>query len=203
VKAIRHLAEHSRADRRLGAGLLVLVLLSLGFLSCGSEQGPTDRVPSALAHESVDQRQLAGFELFRTRPEGLPSEVRKFLTKPGYPMQWGMAQLLPVRLKGKFWLVPGAGHLCLVVENEPIAGRFCATTKNVLKHGVSAVFLRAPGTPWFGTPGRRLIVGVAPEGVRDVLILTDGKKGHAWVRSHGIFTLSDSVNDPPREILLR
>lgn len=209
--SFRHLTSSNseHADRRLGAGLLVPMLVLLAAVvaialwqssdsSSGSGQGGTrPRQP----HSQIEARQRESFALLRTPPEGLPPLVVKSLGPPVHGMRWDLAQQLPLHLQGSFWLVPGKGYLCLVARWEkPTAGRFCAETGYVLAHGLAGVFVKAPGAPWFGTPGKRLIVGVAPDTASKVIVYDRGAPSSTPVDPNGVFRLSDSIPSPPRQI---
>jgi hypothetical protein len=149
----------------------------------------------------VEARQLASYALLRTPPEGLPAAAGRSLGRPVHGMRWDLAQRLPLRLRGKFWLVPGHGYLCLVAQWEAsTAGRFCAETGYVLAHGLAGVFVKAPGAPWFGTPGKRLIVGIAPDRAAKLRVYDRGTTSSAPVNAAGVFKLSDFIADPPREM---
>lgn len=208
--SFRHLTSSSpeHADRRLGAGLLVLLLAAVVAIALwqstdsNSDSGSGRGGRSSRQPDSrVEARQLESFALLRTSPEGLPSLVVKSLGPPVHGMRWDLAQRLPLHLQGSFWLVPGKGYLCLVAQWEkPTAGRFCAETRYVLAHGLAGVFVHAPGAPWFGTPGKRLIVGVAPDDATKVVVYDHGSTSSTPVGPDGVFRLSDSIARPPRQI---
>ncbi len=210
-----------RAARRACVGPLVLALLALTLGGCGSS---SDASPSATAKSAADAapphkpaaaenpyaaavishaqpRQLAAFSLLRTPPEGLPASTRRILRRPIFGINFRLAQRIPVKSEGAYWLVPGNGHLCVIsqgVMHGPGVGSTCATTSRAIAHSIGDISITLPG----GGHRFRLIVGVAPDGAREALVNTRGAIATAPV--HGeVFLLRDTTLAPPDVITLR
>jgi hypothetical protein len=119
-------------------------------------------------------------------------------------VDWNRAHRLPIPVKGRFWAARGQGYLCIAVLTPgATTGRFCATDATARAHGLAAVFLRTPGSPWFDTPGSRLIVGIAPENARGVVASTHGRRSFMPIRAGGIFIQTDAERDPPDQTTVR
>jgi hypothetical protein len=131
------------------------------------------------------------FALLRTPSDGIPLDVRRTLRVPVAGMNWSLARRVPASLPGMYWLAPGADHLCVVATNpdSPAVGTVCATIHQALHHGVANTSLDP-------SSGKRIIVGVAPDGTRAVRIHSGISTTSARVR-HGPFVLRDSVSAPP------
>jgi hypothetical protein len=201
------LGHSSKKPGRRLAGLALLATVGLVF-AARPWSGTADRQgsstwPRADRGWPVEARELTSFALLRTPPEGLPGAVRRSLRGTAHQMRWHLAQRLPTQLRSPFWLVPGPGVVCLVQWERPVAASFCPTVQAALEHGVAGVFIRVPSAPWFGTPGRRLIVGVAPERARQIFVYTSGSVRAVPVRAEGVFMLSDSIAAPPDLLAVR
>jgi hypothetical protein len=149
----------------------------------------------------VQPPQRSAFALLRKGPEGLPPSAQRFFRGPLFGGNWSLARRIPVKAEGTYWLVPGDGHLCLLsqgVMGGPGASATCAKTAEATAHGIAAVSITPPGTPH----PARLIVGVAPDGTREVLVHTRGAIAAVPVR-HATFVLRDSTLNPPDFISLR
>jgi hypothetical protein len=203
--------EASRAAGRAGRfprggrplGLLLALVLSVGLAACGgADEGPSQRPLPAEEGEgaadlSISRRLPANFALLRTPPEGIPAEVRQTLRAPVRGMRWSLARRISIPLPGTYWLVPGVGHLCIVATtpDSPAVGTVCASVEEALRHSVANVSLDKRS-------GERLIVGVAPDGARRVVVRSGVSTSSARVRE-GNFVLRDSVSAPPDELMLR
>jgi hypothetical protein len=183
-----------RLDRR--AGLLVVAILALAValgLTAGSA-GEPDPAPERRSGSET------GFAALRTAPVSLPREVVRTMGPAAHGVDWSRAHRLPIPIpvKARFWAARGRGYLCIAVLTPgATTGRFCAPDATARAHGLAAVFLRTPGSPWFGTPGNRLIVGIAPENVRGVVASTQGRRSFMPLRTGGIFVRTDAERDPP------
>lgn len=152
----------------------------------------------------AEPRQLRRFALLRTRPEGLPARTRGVLREPIAGMNWGLAQRVPVALPGTYWLVPGDGYLCIVGQADraaPGVGTTCARTEQAVAHGVATVTLAPPGAA-VRVAQPRLVVGVAPDGAREVGVHTRGVVVTAPV-IEGAFVLRDAATAPPDLLTFR
>jgi hypothetical protein len=149
----------------------------------------------------VQPHQLAAFALLRSSPEGLPTSVQGILRQPVFGINWMLAQRIPVKSKGTYWLVPGNGHLCVIsqgVMRGPGVSTTCAETAYAIAHGVASVSITPPRAKH---PGR-LIVGVAPTDSREVIVHTHGSISTTPVH-HEAFVLRDSTLAAPDTISLR
>jgi hypothetical protein len=183
--------QAGRLFRRAGLlGIAVLALIVAVGLSTRSD-GEPDSVPQRSRSET-------GFAALRTAPVPLPPEVVKTMGPATHGVDWNRAHRLPVPIKARFWAARGQGYVCIaVLTPDGTTGRFCTTNATARAHGLAAVFLRIPGAPWFGTPGKRLIVGIAPEHARGVVASTNGQRSFMPVRAGGIFIRADAGRDPP------
>jgi hypothetical protein len=209
-----------KAARRICAGLLPLAFLTVAWTGCGgsASDGPRASTAQASAHTAdsrrsaeeayadrvisrVQPRQLAAFALLRTPSEGLPSSTQRFLGRPIFGSNWRLAQRIPVKAEGAYWLVPGDRHLCVIsqgVMGGIGVGATCEATAQAIAHGVADISMPLPGVKH----RTRLIVGVAPAGTREVVVHTRGAISTAPVH-HEVFILRDSTLAPPDTILLR
>lgn len=152
----------------------------------------------------AEPRQLRRFALLRTRPEGLPARTRRILHAPIAGTNWGLAQRVPVALPGAYWLVPGNGYLCIVGQADlasPGVGTTCARTEQAVEHGVATVTL-APPSAAVRIAKPRLVVGVAPDGAREVLVHTRGVVVTAPI-VESAFVLRDAATAPPDLLTFR
>lgn len=208
------------AARRLCAGPLVLLLAAALQAGCGgsSEGGTPSAAKSAPSTTDVRKagtgapyaatvisrvqpRQLAAFALLRTPPEGLPTTTRRILSGPAFGINWNLAQLIPVKSPGAYWLVPGNGHLCVISKGMmggPGVGTTCAATAYAIAHGIADISIAPPNVKHRA----RLIVGVVPIGTREVIVQTHGSISATQVH-HGAFVLRDSILAAPNVISLR
>jgi hypothetical protein len=150
-----------------------------------------------IAHVQVAQRDA--FEIFRTSAESLPTFITEILRQPIYGSNWSLAQRLPVRTMAKIWAVPGNGFICLVSiqKREPqLVGMTCDDTADTEKHGLFTAFLALAGQ----LP-HRLVVGIAPDGFRQILIDT-GKNVASVPVSRGVFVRRDGAEIPPDSVEL-
>lgn len=147
----------------------------------------------------IDRTQRNNFALLRGAPEPLPPSVRRVLRKPTYGMNWDLAQRVPLSLREPFWLIPGRHVLCLLhVDTAHEASSACAPTKTARAHGVVTISLREARA---SVPAERLIVGVVPDGTVEAVVHT-GIIATRTSIAHHVFTISDSIEDPPDVVLL-
>jgi hypothetical protein len=205
-------------SRRSCAGSLSVLSLLVSIGACGTSntsrtRGPGDSQTSPSLRKNspsvseprayrvvaqVEHRQLANFALLRTPPEGLPAAIQRVLRAPVFGSNWKLAQRIPVTLSGVYWLVPGNGYLCVISQGSmgnPGIGTTCAQTSQALRHGVAAITV-ARAVPGSHVPPGRLIVGVAPDGARQVVVHTQGSVETVPVIDE-VFVLRDSMVAPP------
>jgi hypothetical protein len=209
------------AARRACAGPLTLTLLTVTLGGCGdsSALSPSATVKLAPATTATQPRtdaedpysapvishtqprQLAAFALLRTQPEGLPAATQRILRRPIFGINWKLAQRIPVKSEGTYWLVPGNRHLCMIsqgVMHGPGVGTTCAATSQAIAHGIADISITLPGA----AHRTRVIVGVAPDGTREALVHTRGAIAAAPVHDE-VFVLRDLTLAPPDVISLR
>ncbi len=210
-----------RAARRVCAGPLALALFAFALGGCGNSSDASSSATTkstsvtraqhkpAAAENPYAARvishaqppQLAAFSLLRTHPEGLPAATQRILRRPIFGINFKLAQRIPVKTEGAYWLVPGNGHLCVIsqgVMHGPGVGSTCATTAQSIAHSIGDISITLPGR----AHRFRLIVGVTPDGTREALVHTQGTIATAPV--HGeVFVLRDTTLAPPDVITLR
>ncbi|HEU4701077.1 MAG TPA: hypothetical protein VFS37_01245 [Conexibacter sp.] len=194
----------------------MLAALAGGF-GCGSSEEVRTPTPAAVAPDvaarpprgmrayavvrRVEATQRAAFALLRTPPEPLPADTRRLLGPPLFGMSWRLAQRIPVALAGRYWLVPGNRHLCVVEQGSmgsPGAGSTCARAADAIAHGLADIVVKRAGPVGAAAPSgpARLIVGVAPDGARAVRVDTRGRTARVPV-ADGVFVLRDRLVLPP------
>jgi hypothetical protein len=212
-----------QAGRYLFFGLLAVACVTAGlaiWLSSGADSGSVTkerrlprlgdhgvgkaaiRDPSSLSVTARAARQLtASFSLLRTPPEPLPKWIRGKLHKPLYGMNWNLAQKLSPTVRDEAWLVPGHGFLCIIAQIGGI-GSVCAPIWSATAHGVAVVTLRPRSTTATGAMSR-LIIGVAPNGAKEVSAHTGYTTVSRPVRAEGVFVIRDSASNPPDVLTFR
>jgi hypothetical protein len=194
-------------SRRACAGSLAALTLAAVAAGCGETTNEVPARPAAPATPAIVTRvstaQAATFALLRTAPEGLPPAIRQTLRTPIAGMNYALAQRIPTPAAGRYWLVPGRGYLCVVSQTPDTAGvgTVCSKTAQARTSGVATTSIPRTGQ---NTPvtGPRMIVGVAPDGARAMIIHTRGKVAVARV-IHGLFVRQDDSVDPPDRMTVR
>jgi hypothetical protein len=118
-------------------------------------------------------------------------------------MNWKLAQRIPVTLPGAYWLVPARRSLCIVDQGSlgnPAVGTACTRTSDAITHGVASITV-SRADPVARTTASRLIVGVAPDGAREVQVHTGRAVATASI-SGAVFVLRDAVIAPPESFSL-
>jgi hypothetical protein len=179
--------------------LLALVSL-LALTACGSQgagSGSTSASVPAPGSSAVSPKLTADFALLRTPAEGLPQSIKRRYRSPMPEIDLSDAQRVPVSVPGTYWLTPGRKNVCMVATSPgtPVIGTVCATVAQALKHGIANTTLDR-------ATGRRVIVGVVPDGTRSVVVKSRGSSESAPVRD-GRFVLRDRVDEPPNVVILR
>ncbi len=203
--------------QRLRAGLLWSVCLSVAVIGCGSaahetsphpppseigaepSSAPSDPGAIPVVHRA-DSLQRSHFALLRGTPEGLPLRIARTLPPGGgVGANWRLAQRLPTLIPAA-WVVPGRGYLCMI-ESPPegSVGFSCTPTGYVLKRGTYSATVPPHDQP---RPRRRVIVGLAPDGVRKVLIHTAGSPPRSSRVTQNSFALEDESTRPPEFVEL-
>jgi len=162
---------------------------------------PAPAAPAVVTR--VPAAQAATFALLRTAPEGLPPAIRQTLRAPIAGMSYALAQRIPAPAAGRYWLVPGRGYLCVVSQAPGTAavGTVCSKTAQARASGVATTSIPRAGQNAPVT-GPRVIVGVAPDGARAVVVHTRGRTAVARVVD-GLFVRRDDSVDPPDRITVR
>jgi hypothetical protein len=220
--AVRNKAAHLRGstmnDRPLRAcryaGMLVAsVLAGVLAVGCGVQDHHASGASQASSHSSsprpewsipvvskTQRPQWVNFSVLRGAPEGLPGSMRQRMRHPTFGMSWRLAQRLPFPNYGSFWLVPANGFLCLLGQRPGVVNQVCGRTRQVLVHGLFIAFLGAGAEKLvYGT--RRFIIGVVPDRIREVLIVTDGSRVGASVIDNA-FVQRNNLSDPPSRLIL-
>jgi hypothetical protein len=145
----------------------------------------------------VERGETMHFALLRTPAEGLPAAMQRILHGPRFDMNASLAQRVPVNTKGRFWVIPGRGVLCIFAEQDTqFVSSVCAKTAQALVHGLAITLLsRATG-------GGRTIVGIAPDGKRTAVLHSK----HATIVAqivHNVFADSDSLTVPVDRVDMR
>jgi hypothetical protein len=174
---------------------VLALLLIAAMAGCGSNQPTTGAAGTA---EGVPRRLAANFASFRAPADGMPARVKRALHVPFHGMLWDQSRRLPASSGGQYWLAPGTRYVCIVaLSSAPsTVGTVCATIKEALRHAIASTTLGYEA-------GERTIVGVAPDGVRSVLMHCKESNSDIRVAHDGIFTLQDSVMEGPERFALR
>lgn len=107
-----------------------------------------------------------------------------------------LAHRLPMHSLAPFWVVPGDGFLCILIEQEPHSvSSACATTSEAFTHGLAITLLDGQGRG-------RTVVGIAPDGPRRAVLQGNGIADVAKI-DHGMFVHRDSLSVPVNQVLLR
>jgi hypothetical protein len=98
------------------------------------------------------------------------------------------------------WAIPKDGAICLADQkSRKIIGLVCMKTGMVLKRGIAIIYLsEAPGGI---IPGKRLVLGLAPDDTGAVIARTHKSLTRIPV-VRGIFILRDRAFDPPDRLTL-
>ncbi len=215
----RHRSPGS-TGRRFGAGLLILALLGVvGTSFLTSRAGTQERVDWSESHSlrdlsrgpksisvihSLRGPQRAGFSAFRTPPERLPLPVRRAMGEPIYGLNWHLAQRLPIRVLARAWAVPGNGYICILSlqgsRRGGAVGATCGSTEEALGHGLATTLLSERGAGVFHRSSR-VIVGIAPDGAREVVAHGPGSVERIPV-VNGAFMHRDEAAYPPDQLTL-
>ena len=156
---------------------------------------------SGAPSQGLSARQRRNFEILNTKPEPLLASVKDTLRYPTHGANWSLAQRLDTAGGASIWVVPANEALCLVGEQARGAVSVtCTPTTEALKHGLVTTSLD-DGTPG-ASPARRVIVGVAPDGVTKVRIETPGFRSATVPVTRNTFLLRDSVGKPPEALKL-
>jgi hypothetical protein len=197
--------------RRISVGLLASVCLSAAVIGCGSVEHVASRISSApvvppSSHKKTsihkpDHLQLAHFALLRGAPEGLPPRVAEFLPPRGAGVgaNWALAQRLPTFIP-QVWAVPGRGYLCLVErDKEGTIGLSCSRTSYAIAR---SMYLSSVPMQSRSNTSHRVTIGLAPDGVRRVLLHTAGSPPQSTLVTQNFFFLEDKRRRPPKYVQL-
>jgi hypothetical protein len=190
-------------------GLLLATVFSVSVTACGTQRAQSGQTPTrtskalgdALLPAALGGRisplLLANFALLNAPPDGIPLAARQTLGGSVPGIRWNLARRIPVSLPGKYWLVPGTDNICVVAmaSGSPSVGAVCASVTQALHHGVASTSLNPAS-------GKRIMVGVVPNGIHTVFVQS-GAKTSSVRAVHGRFVLRDSVAAPPDELTLR
>lgn len=160
------------------------------------------RDPSTIPILKRLQEDQKRFTVFRTPSEGLPGLVRRVIAKPIYGMNWRLAQRLSKSTPVDIWAIPGNEYVCLLsLQKSSALGLTCDSTKGALTHGLATTLMSRRGIGNKSRQNQRLIVGIAPDRARDVVIHTHESELKLPV-VHGVFMHSDDGSRAPSQITL-
>ena len=149
----------------------------------------TERLPGILEN---------AFPILATQPEGLPLDLSSKFGKLPFQVLPTLAQKVPI--SGRvMWLVPGKTGICLLTQVEQGLGSVCQTTQRSVSVGISLTLLDEGRTST--GKSRRLIAGIAPTPVKEMLVQTQGHFSNIPVEALGVFILRDQADDPPDVVL--
>jgi hypothetical protein len=205
--------------RCLGTGLLTSVLLSIAAIGCGStaDQASPPTPSSGTTTGSsgrgtlpglsnpgaipvihrADHLQRSHFALMRGKAEGLPFRLARSLPSGGgIGANWTLAQRLPTN-NPQVWAVPGRGYLCLVDRSaRGTIGQSCTRTRQALK--LATYIATVPVAHGKKAPsGKRVIIGLAPDGVREVRIHMTGSPPQSAHVAQNVFVVRDKRTTAP------
>ena len=192
---------------------LLAVLIPIGLELVGDDSpyprktshGQADAIDaSRVASSEIDGEedkevlrwQLHHFPILRTPPEPLPATLRDRLQPSSYGTSWDLAQRLPNRDRGNFWLIPGKRALCLLADLPSALGQSCAPRRIAIAHGVAIVVI-APRPKRNAASPSRYILGVAPAGSDTACIQNTRSTTAVPVVAH-VFSLRDRDENPPK-----
>jgi hypothetical protein len=173
--------------------LLILVCLS----GCQRASSPPAQSPMGEAVTATRQQAAKHFHIFRTRGRRLPREfVRGLPSIPSHP-DWSLARAL----SKDAWIAPAQRQLCLAqgLVTKEIAVT-CSGIEHVLAHGIFIASLAPPGMPTLGP--RRVVIGLAPDGIESVLLITPGYRTVKVPVNHNVFIRQDALASSPASVRL-
>lgn len=148
------------------------------------------------ARTKLDQAQLHAtrhFGLLRTPAESLPATVWRLMREPIVGVSWDHAQKVPTYGAGAYWLVPGERGLCLLAKRNGLS-MVCTSVEQAIRSGISLVELR-PNNERHS--GKRVLVGVGPDGADKAYIWTKGAVVVVPISRHGVFRREDGAAHQP------
>lgn len=199
--------------RQAAAGLLVLALFGLTFWVLVSR--PEDPIgtnlkralPSASRFwrpvpQRVPPALRSSLALFRTRPETVPSEVKKLVSQNNVNgLNILLAQRLNVNVADRIWAVPGKGVICIVdFDAYHAVGLTCDSTQHAIDYGV--IMTRLTDDPVAGSVPKRVMFGIVPDGAHIAYIHTGPTVVATPIRENAFFR-EDSIPNPPDGVSIR
>lgn len=141
---------------------------------------------------------LERFGLFNSLPEPPSVDGRSVLAKVAPQVDWDLAQLLEAAPRA-VWAGVESDGMCLASLESEGARHVCSKTKRLLKHGLFLTFLG--GRTGAGI-ARRQIVGIVPDGVRNVRVISQGAEPVLLPVDGNVFILNDQWPEPPMAVIL-
>jgi hypothetical protein len=190
---------------RLGASSLLLGLLLLAAGGCGESAGPPDRLqtPEVTRGSGVSSSRdsIQQLSVMKGLPEPVPARLKKVGYNPVLKVRWKQAQRLPVSYID-VWAVPASGGtLCLLkTQRDGTAAFVCAAKHHFLREGLYIASVPTDSAYLHST--RRVIVGVAPDGNRAVILHAPGYRTAELPVRHNTFVLRDSSQVQPETVQL-
>jgi|GEM_PF-5440867 len=160
-----------------------------------NRQGPVNPVSTGPV-EDVSHRLRAAFSFLRTPPERLPRNVMRLLPRRRGGPNWASAQRVP-KLHQLAWVVSGKDYACLLDTREAAeaVGITCTSVSQMTRSGIFTAYLTDASRP------RRIVVGLAPNYVSKVRVLTHGFSPVTIPVISNTFLLRDAVPEPPEHIV--
>jgi hypothetical protein len=186
-----------RSASLLPASIVLLVLTGVAVLALSTGENQAGKAGAADAN-ALRQH----FRIFRSNAEGLPFTLRKFIGPPETHPLPGRAQRLPADGLSA-WAFQAGQQLCLLVleDRSNAAGSSCSPVRTVLARGIIISFLGAPHSGHL--VARRRMIGLAPDGVTQVVIHTPGYRDRVAAVVDSVFTAEDSGFNPPESVQLK
>lgn len=137
------------------------------------------------------------FHVFRLDTPGLPWLLAQQLGPPPFEAKWSRAR----EVRKDLWALPARERVCLVQQQSGGSiGVACTRIRQALSHGIFIASLKDPS---MRTPGpQREIVGLIPDGVREVRIITPGHRTVTATVSRNLFVQRDNIPASPQTVTL-
>jgi hypothetical protein len=202
-----------RARWRLPAGVLALLVAGVGVWQApfasrkptSQLAAPTVAVVERGGESGSSTRSLEGedslrskFSVFNGRPEGLPMRIERALQRPAFGSNWALAERLYGAGSDRAWVIPGSHFVCLLIEKGDALAQSCTHTARAARAGTFAVSIVEPSTE--RPLGKRVVVGLVPDGVRRVEVETPGFASTAAYVNENAFVARDAILKPPERL---
>lgn len=202
--------NHSAGRRSVCAAPLLLLAVAFLFVVVLNNEGVRDEHPPHPDSNTVSAAPTSStkssfshlashFSILRDSNSEVPESVVQQMGSLAPKPDLSRARLVYSDLLRRTWAVPTAQRICLIDESKKEVGASCGGIGRVLKQGITITLLDDPGP---GTPAERSIIGLVPNGVRQVQVLTPGYRSHLVQVQENVFVLTDQIPEPPEWIEL-